>query len=393
MNVLFLDTESNNSVVRQYLGTREVPWNYHFVRDEQQATIFLNNNSVDVLVLDVIPRAVERLEFLLYISERFPRTIRIVYTETINQDTGLRALNSSHRYLAKTEATDELISCISRTLILQQSVRSESMRWLVNGLTTLPSIPETYNQLIKELNSENSTIDSITEIVYQDPAITSKILQIVNSALFGMRHPIKELKQAIPLLGTNTIKSLTLSIGAFQKFSGNGKNDHAFVGLMQHSLEVAIFSQTIVKEETGDEELAAEAFTAGILHDIGKLILFAAEFEKYEQAIAMAKEQKIELIEAERQIWGANHAEMGALLLANWGLPNSIIEVVALHHQPQLSQESKFTSLTAVAAADAISRNSHVVPIPHSLTPYLSDVGCSDKLESWTDWCLDLVSA
>ena len=166
----------------------------------------------------------------------------------------------------------------------------------------MPSIPETYNQLVSELNSESSSAESIAEIVSRDPAITSKILQIVNSALFGMRHRINDLQQAVALLGTSTIKSLTLSIGAFQQFKGDGQQEHAFVGLMQHSLEVAIFSQSIAMLETGDKDIAAEAFTAGVLHDVGKLILISEEYEKFQTTNATAREEQIELIEAERPV-------------------------------------------------------------------------------------------
>lgn len=391
MNVLFLDTESNNSVVRQHLESTSVAWNYQFVTEEQQAIEILKNQPIDVLVLDVVPRNIARLGFLLHVSDYFPRVIRIVYTEAVDKDEALKAATSTNRYLAKSSDPQPLISCISRTIALYESIGSESLCWLISGITTLPSIPETYNQLVSELNSESSSAESIAEIVSRDPAITSKILQIVNSALFGMRHRINDLQQAVALLGTSTIKSLTLSIGAFQQFKGDGQQEHAFVGLMQHSLEVAIFSQSIAMLETGDKDIAAEAFTAGVLHDVGKLILISEEYEKFQTTNATAREEQIELIEAERQIWGANHAEIGALLLSTWGLPTSIVEVVALHHQLDRSPDASFSTLAAVAAADAISRSSNFDQNQESLTEYLEAIGCGGKLESWTESCLQLV--
>ena len=143
--------------------------------------------------------------------------------------------------------------------------------------------------------------------------------------------------------------------------------------------------------ETGDKDIAAEAFTAGVLHDVGKLILISEEYEKFQTTNATAREEQIELIEAERQIWGANHAEIGALLLSTWGLPTSIVEVVALHHQLDRSPDASFSTLAAVAAADAISRSSNFDQNQESLTEYLEAIGCGGKLESWTESCLQLV--
>ena len=393
MAVLILDTETNISVLQSHIQSADVDWQCHFANNEEQALEILRANSIEVLVLDVVPRDFNRVEFLLQVSEHFPQISRIVYTDPLEQDEALRTVNSIHQYIPRSNDPGALMDGIRRNLAVQNSAQSESLRKLVCGIKSLPSVPSIYGELVDELNSENSTAESISEIVSRDPAITAKILQIVNSALFGLRNRVSDISQAVSLLGTSTIRSLTLSIGAFQSFKGKSDHEHLFVGMMQHSLEVAIFSQTITRLEIKDPNRSAEAFTAGIVHDIGKLVFLSEDPERFQQATILSYEKGVDLIEAETEIWGADHAEVGSFLLTTWGLPKSLTEIVRLHHRPELSNETTFGPLAAVAVADAISHSDQVDPNQSSLTGYLESIHCVDKLETWTSNCLNLVSS
>jgi HD-like signal output (HDOD) protein len=148
-------------------------------------------------------------------------------------------------------------------------------------------------------------------------------------------------------------------------------------------------SERIAQAETRDLEMIGQAFTAGMLHDIGKLLLAANLPSEFKQALARARQETIQLWEAESKVLGVTHAELGACLLGIWGLPVPIVEAVALHHLPSRFLSKSFCPLTAVHAANAIEHQTHPenqgLPLPSVDVSYLADLGLSERLEHWQD--------
>jgi HD-like signal output (HDOD) protein len=163
--------------------------------------------------------------------------------------------------------------------------------------------------------------------------------------------------------------------------------------LWRHSLATGRNAQCIVRAEAADTETAAQAFTAGMLHDIGKLMLAANLPEPFRQALEQARERQVPLWEAERDILGATHADIGASLLSIWGLPVPIVEAVALHHYPARLFSKSFCPLVAVHAANIFEHQTH----PNAQEPgaqavdleYLKDLGCGERAEGWRKLCLE----
>jgi putative nucleotidyltransferase with HDIG domain len=163
--------------------------------------------------------------------------------------------------------------------------------------------------------------------------------------------------------------------------------------LWKHSLRVGHFARTIALTENGDPTMAEESFTAGLLHDLGKLLFAANMPQQFAEALAMAQGQRRSLWEVESQIFGATHAEVGACILSVWGLPGQIIDSVVSHHHPFRLLTRPFSPMTAVFAANIIE---HEVRPENSATPrdeldlgYLKDLGLSERAEEWRRSCLD----
>jgi HD-like signal output (HDOD) protein len=216
--------------------------------------------------------------------------------------------------------------------------------------------------------------------------MTAQVLKLANSAFFGLSRQLSSAEEAVAYLGLDTIKSLVLSIHAFSQFEKAETGDLNIESLWGHSLQVASSAKRISKLEVHDAKAAEEAFTAGMLHDIGKLVLAVNLPTEYAQAMRLAQ-SSLELPLAEYQVFGANHADVGAYLIGLWGLPVPVVEAVALHHCPSRATRPVFSPLTSVHVANVFeweaSRCANGAPPPQLDANYLCLAGVSLRVPAW----------
>ena len=184
--------------------------------------------------------------------------------------------------------------------------------------------------------------------------MTLKILQLVNSAFFGLGRHISDCKEAATIIGLDALRTLVLSIGIFSQFDQKRIKDKVFSieSLLHHSLAVAGLAKRIAQVEGADKTVADDCFLAGMLHDIGILILEQNFSEDYVKIRSLITEQGMELNRAEHTAFDTTHDAVGGYLLGLWGLPNSVVEAVAFQHHPGLSVCEQFSALGAVHVAD-----------------------------------------
>ena len=221
---------------------------------------------------------------------------------------------------------------------------------------------------------------------FTDAAMTAKILQLANSAVFGLRSTVHTAAQAVTMLGVEAIKSLVLSFGIFREFENvSGFSIDSF---MDHSLKVGGIARLIAISEALDKESINIAFTSGMLHDIGKLALLRADADAFQRCIQNASAKNLSSWEAEREIFGSDHAQVGAHMLFIWGLPQSIIEAVALHHNPEQAGEKVFSAITAVASANELCHKpDENADRKQRFEDYLGGIGCLERQEVWQGLC------
>jgi HD-like signal output (HDOD) protein len=193
----------------------------------------------------------------------------------------------------------------------------------------------------------------------------------------------------VKLLGVATVRSLALSIHAFSCFDKAKLGSISFEALWSHSLRTAQFAQKIAKIEGMNTGLADESFISGLLHDLGRMMLLANMPDQYAKVWQLTQTQQTSLLEAERDVFGATHADVGAYLLGLWGLPVPIVEAVALHHDPRPNVSRDFSPLTAVHAANAIDHSSStyaVTSVDSSLdSKYMAELGLEDRVPVWEE--------
>jgi HD-like signal output (HDOD) protein len=186
--------------------------------------------------------------------------------------------------------------------------------------------------------------------------MSAKLLQLVNSSFFGLSTRVASTVRAVNLLGIETIKTLVLSVKIFSEFDRPGMPSVST--LWDHSLLTGMIARSIATQEDLAQNQIDEAFTAGLLHDIGKLILLDKLPERYTDIIQMSGDDKRPIWEAEQTVLGTSHAQVGAYLLGIWGLSGSLVEAVGYHHCPGKCWSGGFSTLTAVHLADCAEHQS-----------------------------------
>jgi putative nucleotidyltransferase with HDIG domain len=207
---------------------------------------------------------------------------------------------------------------------------------------------------MRELASPNASAESVADLIRKDMSLTAKILQLVNSAFFGVAHTVEDVRDAVQILGFSTVRTLSLSIYVFSRFDPATMPGFPMDRMWNHSMATGLLARRIAAREWGNLGIVEAAFTGGILHDIGKLVLAYSLPEMFQRSVDLAQERGMALWRAENEVIGGNHAEVGAYLLGLWGLPATIVESVAWHHHPHMREPQEFSPLTAVHMANFV---------------------------------------
>jgi len=218
----------------------------------------------------------------------------------------------------------------------------------LEAVTDLPTLPTVYAKVSALVNDSRTTAAQVARVIESDQAITSKILRLVNSSFFGFSRRISSIHQAVILLGFNTIRNTVLSVSVFKMFETEQTTDFDLKNFWKHSIATGLLTKSLGRYlDTGMDE---EAFAAGILHDIGKVVLNKYFPNEFGAALEKARSEQLPLFDAERQINGVSHSEIGEYIVDHWNLPYGLVEAVALHHTPGvLRSNPKLVCLVHVA--------------------------------------------
>ncbi|MBI2922139.1 MAG: HDOD domain-containing protein [Planctomycetes bacterium] len=218
-------------------------------------------------------------------------------------------------------------------------VAPERIRKVVDRISGLPTLPVILSAINKLMVNPRTSAKEVAQLISSDPAITSKVLRVVNSSFYGFPNRISTVTHAIVILGFNTIKSIVLSTSIFDALKKPGKYaafDRA--AFWRHSIGVGACSRVLAKR-LGFTALE-EFFIAGLLHDIGKIILDTYLSEDFHRILQKARETDGLLYEAEQEVLGVSHADLGGWLLERWNLSAGLVATVAHHHNPSLAGEN-----------------------------------------------------
>ncbi len=383
--ILFVDDEAKIlDGFRRLLHRERGEWEVLLANSGAAALEEMARAPVDVVLSDMRMPGMDGAALLEQVALRYPDTIRIVLSGQTDAEAARRALPVAHQFLTKPCQVTEVREVVNRAFALRDALRSPGLRRIVGNMDGLPTVPAVWLAMRRILASTGASVDQIAALIEQDAGLSAKMLQLVNSSFFGHGRQVTGIAQATILLGTGVIRSLATAEQLFSAAFTARQPGCTLEREQAHGIAVGRLAQRIV----ADPALSEAAFSAGLLHDLGKLILASRLPQTFADDLAEAARRGVPLHRVEHERAGVSHAEVGAYLLSLWGLPRSITEAVAYHHTPSAAEPGDQRVLLAVHLADALTHGGTEGPEAEAmrLDPVaVGDAGSPEALDHWRD--------
>jgi putative nucleotidyltransferase with HDIG domain len=393
IKILFVDDEINVlEGLQRMLRSQRGEWDLSFARGGREALEMMVKNRFDVVVSDMRMPEIDGVALLTAAQRHFPQMVRFILSGYSEKTTLLRSVGSTHQFLSKPCDSEVLKSAVNRAMRLRNLMNDGSMKKLVSQIGALPSLPEIYVELEEEIKSPSCSLKKVANIIEKDVSMCAKILQIVNSAFFGLRRTVSNPAQAAILLGIDTLQSLVFMAQVFSTVEESAIKAFSLKSLWEHSLQVSTLAKKIVMAGKLGTAIEDEACKAGLFHDLGKLVIAMNMPDVYLKVVKYAAEKKVNISGAEKRILGIDHGKVGAYLLGLWGFTDPILEAVAFHHEPELIEAVDLNMVTVVHVADSLDHENcyyHALPAGQSLNDeYLMKMHFESRLIEWRRLCM-----
>jgi putative nucleotidyltransferase with HDIG domain len=382
--ILFVDDEYKvlDGLRKKLRGMRS-EWEMEFAASGQEALEVLTGKSFHVVATDMRMPGMDGCQLLERVKNLHPQVVRIIFSEYSDKDLILNSSGLTHQFLAKPCDAQALKKTLARAGAVRELIEDESLINVISKIESLPSLPSLYQEVVEEVNSPNGSLARVGEIISTDVGMSAKLLQLVNSAFFGLPAPVSSTVRAVNLLGLETIKTLILTIKIFSQFDCAGLPSYFISSLLDHSISTGILARSIATQEDLEQNRIDQAFMAGLLHDIGKLILLDKLPSKCLEISDAVNSGDYQLWEAEQKVLGTSHAQVGAYLMGIWGFPESVVEAIAFHHCPSKCSNSSFGILSVIHLANASEHDDHAKNNGNRLdTDYLDKLGIVDTFDA-----------
>ena len=397
-NILFVDDEEAVlDSLQDSLRTHRRRWNMSFACGGESAISQMASDSFDVIVSDIRMPGVNGVEVLQYAKDHHPKTVRIALTGYADDTSTIELTKVAHRFLTKPCSIKDLDSTICRDSGLVAAFDLPAVQELAGATGRLPVGDSVQQKLMQCLNADDISVGELSVVVEKDVALTAKVLQLVNSSFFRRKSTILCARQAVTYLGIDVIRSLLLADQLFnssQELTDNSKLD--VKALHRHSM----LCSSIAKAIAPDDEIAAASMTAGLLHDIGKLLIARSKPELID---SLHDENSHQWVDAtlEREILGCTHAEVGGYFLNLWGIPTEVVEAVTFHDNPSSVFSSKldavgvvhFSNYFANSFAKGFSKDNQGLSLEEKLDANLiANLGLEEKIGEWREIAMDVAN-
>jgi HD-like signal output (HDOD) protein len=335
--------------LRRSLRVFQNAWATHFVETTTEALAALALHPVEALICDSKVNGLELEPFLSLVREKWPTVVRAVLCGTdVKPDQAQRLARTAHQVLRKPLIPGQMFDLVERASLVLSIVRSDRVKLVLAKLGQLPALPVTYEKLSEMTSNPDVSLDEVASVVERDPAVTANVLKIINSAYFGLPRRVSSVRETVKYLGIQPLKNIVLTVEVFEGIAS---------GATAKDLQMNALSRACaMRELLGRTPMGEAAFAAGILADIGQLLI--ATRLPIDMA-AIQKEMANHTQEhAERERFGSTHAELGGALLSLWNLPSPLVEAVTLHHTPPAAAATANVA-TALALVCAMEEEAH----------------------------------
>ncbi|MBN2797601.1 MAG: HDOD domain-containing protein [Deltaproteobacteria bacterium] len=320
----------------------------------------LEREPWDVLVSDIEMPEMDGMTLLREVRARFPEVGRIILSAWSTEARLQQAALLAHQFLWKPAGLDALVAAIRQVSVARALLADPALVRRFSNLDTFPPLPGTYQALQHVLEQPACSLQTVTGVVSRDPAVTAHVLRMASSGWFGRSSKTASLFKAVSLLGLQRVRAVVLGHGlirAVEEALPDGFDVHQY---QEHSIRVASYAQDICP----DPRLREECFTAGLLHDIGWLLL-------HREGVLMPGAERAggDACCEEHRRFGVSHGEVAAFLFSNWGFESSLVCAALFHHHPGLMGRTRFQPVDAVHVVEGI------------LGPNALEQGCKVELD------------
>ncbi len=316
----------------RYLSMERPHWRVRVATSAERALEQLALHPADVCVSDLGLGDVDGIALLGEIAQRYPRTVRVLYSAALPEERAAESADVAHQAFTKGAEPRALVRAVESALQAAAPIADRTLWALIAGDNRLPPAPSVFLRLEEAARNTHTTTEDLTRIVAHDTAVSARVLQLASSAFLGLPPHVRTLEGAVAWLGLQKVRALVLSVEVYRGFAGQMPPPLTASGVSAHSFRVAEIAVRIARQICpGDAEVA---FMAGVVHDLGVLVLATRAPERYAEVLRYAAQHEITPYRAEQAILGTTHAVVGAAVMELWGLPDSIVDAVRGHHEP-----------------------------------------------------------
>ncbi|RYZ08665.1 MAG: HDOD domain-containing protein [Myxococcales bacterium] len=349
--VLFVDDESAIlEGLRAVLRPQRREWDMVFALGGPAGQQEVESSNFDVVVTDMRMPIVDGAALLTRVKELQPRAVRLVLSGQTDPQTAMKSVFTAHQFLAKPCDVEKLRSVVKRCCELNELLAAEELKSLAGDVSLLPAAPSTYLSISKVVGDPSSGIQDVARIIEREPTLCAKLLQVANSAFFGLPRAVSSISQAATYLGALALRDLALAMETMATAQGSSSAVSAtsYRAFQLNSLSVALLGR---RWYASDRRKADDAFVAGMLRDMGHLVLSTRKERSAGDA--------------------AQHAALSAYLLGLWGIPHAVLEAVAYHEDPARVEHDALELMDVVHLCDALV--GEVSPSPFQPPPTLDE--------------------
>lgn len=331
--ILFVDDEQSIlDGLQNLLRKKRKVWDMHFALGAAAALEKASQICFDVLITDMRMPGMDGATLLEKMKAQHPEVVRLILSGEADQEQMTRALSLAQQYLHKPCDSDTLCEAIEKALASREMHSDIRIHQMVGRILILPSPKSNYDELKHLARQSDTNLEAMADIIARDPSMAAKLLQIVNSAFFGLPHHTASIRQAVAYLGFDVLAGLVTMTHMFNLVEKRAVASQLSLEKMQaHSLLVAGVARQLAGHT--NTQTQDQAYTSGLLHDVGMLVLALEMQAEFTQTLDYAKKMHKTFEQVEHECLGLTHAEVGACLLAAWGLPSTVVTAIDNHHK------------------------------------------------------------
>lgn len=397
--ILFVDEEEfARKALQRAFRDMHGQWEMRFAVDPRKALETLAAEPVDVLVTEMVFTGQGGLDFLETVRRDYPHAVRIVLSGYADRNVLLKSADLAHQYMVKPCDDDTLKAAIARAFMLKELLDQGPLKQVLTQIGALPSLPVRYEELTAVLNSEEGSVQQVADIVSKEPGLVAKLLQLVNSSFFGRPQRITNAVQAVGLLGLDLVRAIVLASGTFDQFKMLKLKASTIDAMWAHAGTTAAMAKTIAQAAGLEAKTVDAAFTGGLLHDIGKLLIAAHLSGPFKEITAHMRREGVSMAAAESAVIGTTHAAVGAYLLGLWGLPEPLVNAVAGHHGPATRGSGRLDIIAITHIANGFAHAGKTLADPRAPLEaldygFLEVAGLTEAVAQWRLSCARLLAA